>query len=105
MLEGLFNEPDLFLEPAGAGRRVGKGDSDAVFAQAGDFHPVVEEDPLHRAGTAAALFQFDDDGVPEGRLESGPEVLETQVRVDGEPFRQVRVHEGDPLEEGLERGP
>ena len=52
----------------------------------------------------AVLLQFDDDSLPEGGFKPGPEVLEAQVRVDGEPFRQVRVHEGDPLEEGLERG-
>ena len=104
MLDGLFDEPDLLLEPAGAGRRVGEGDGDAVFADPGGFHPVVAQDALHRGGGVAVLFQFDDNGLPEGSLEPGPEVLETQVRVDGEPFRQVRIHEGDPQEEGLERG-
>ena len=62
-----------------------------------------EEDAFHHRGGVAALFQFDDDGIPEGCLNPRPEVLEVQVRVDGNPLRPVRIYQRDPFENGLQR--
>ena len=65
---------------------------------------MVEEDPLHGAGGPAVLFEFDDDGVPEGRFQPGAEVLEPQVRVDGNPLRQGGIHQCDAVEGRFQRG-
>ena len=51
------------------------------------------------------VFEFDDDGVPEGRFQPGAEVLEAQVRVDGDPLRQGGIHQRDAVEGRFQRGP
>ena len=79
----LFYGADLYLEAVFLHGRVRKGFCQAVFADADRLNPVAEQNFLHLAVRVSILFELDDDGILQGGLSAGLEILEKQAGVDG----------------------